>query len=158
MHFIYRGPGTDLAIAGDVIGARTEAPMTRVDGTDLFYYSTELAPDARVNYHFIRDYMEVTDPRNPRATVTEIYGADMELLFLTAPMPVSWMSMPGWEPPAHLVALGVRHFVVREKNRNFKRVTDPATITHILNAPEGRYESSIATSGHATPRRPRSRT
>ena len=37
-------------------------------------------------------------------------------------------------------ALGVRHFVLREKNRKFKRVTDPATITHILNAPEGRYE------------------
>ena len=37
-------------------------------------------------------------------------------------------------------ARGVRHFVLREKNRKFKRVTDPATITHILNAPEGRYE------------------
>ena len=103
VHFMYRGPGADLAIAGDLIGARTEAPMTRVADTDLFYYSTEVAPDARVNYHFIRDYVEITDPRNPRETVTEIFGPDMELLFLEAPMPVSWMSMPGWQAPAHLV-------------------------------------------------------
>ena len=37
-------------------------------------------------------------------------------------------------------ALGVRHFVVREKDGKFKRVTNPATITRILNAPNGRYE------------------
>ena len=37
-------------------------------------------------------------------------------------------------------ALGVRHFVVREKDGKFKRVTNPATITRILNAPNGRYD------------------
>ena len=104
VHFIYRGPGEDVALAGDIIGARIEQPMTRVAGTDLFYYSTELEPEARVNYHFIRDYEEVTDPRNPRETVTELYGPDMEVVFVEAPMPVSWVSMPRWVPPAHLAA------------------------------------------------------
>ena len=37
-------------------------------------------------------------------------------------------------------ALGVRHFVLRKPNGKFKRVTHPATITRILNAPEGKYE------------------
>ena len=104
VHFIYRGPVEDVALAGDIIGARIEQPMTRVAGTDLFYYSTELEPEARVNYHFIRDYEEVTDPRNPRETVTELYGPDMEVVFVEAPMPVSWVSMPRWVPPAHLAA------------------------------------------------------
>ena len=67
VHFLYRGPAEDMAIAGDMIGARREQHMTHVAGTDLFYYSTEVGPDARVNYHFIRDYTAVIlDPRNPR--------------------------------------------------------------------------------------------
>ena len=37
-------------------------------------------------------------------------------------------------------ALGVRHFVLREPDGKFKRVTTPATITRILNAPPGKYE------------------
>ena len=37
-------------------------------------------------------------------------------------------------------AKGVRHFVLREPDGKFKRVTNPATITRILNAPKGRYE------------------
>ena len=37
-------------------------------------------------------------------------------------------------------AKGVRHFVLREPDGKFKRVTNPATITRILNAPRGRYD------------------
>ena len=61
MHFMYLGPGEDLAIAGDLIGARFEHPMNRVADTNLFYYSADVAPRSRVNYHFIRDYEEITD-------------------------------------------------------------------------------------------------
>ena len=103
VHFIYRGTGEDLAIGGDMIGSRQESPMARVEGTDLFYYSTELEPDARVNYLFVRDYEGITDPRNPRSTTTGIYGPDMELTGNDDnPMPMSWVAMPRWRPPAHL--------------------------------------------------------
>ena len=113
MHFMYRGPGTDLAIAGDLIGARFEHPMNRVTDTDLFYYSADVAPRARVNYHFIRDYEELTDPRNDRVTTTAMYGPEMdvmtpammrrlELLPDGASMETSWTSMPGWRVPTHL--------------------------------------------------------
>ena len=37
-------------------------------------------------------------------------------------------------------ALGVRHFVLREPNGKFKRVTNPVTITRILDAPAGTHE------------------
>ena len=113
MHFIYRGPGEDLAIAGDLIGARFEHPMNRVLGTDLFYYSADVAPQARVNYHFIRDYEEFTDPRNDRVTTTATYGPEMdvmtppiiarlELLPDGGALETSWAAMPGWREPSHL--------------------------------------------------------
>ena len=103
VHFIYRGPGEDLAIGGDMIGSRQESPMARVKGTDLFYYSTKLEPDARVNYLFIRDYEEITDSRNARSTTTGIYGPDMEFTGNDDNlMPMSWVAMPHWQAPAHL--------------------------------------------------------
>jgi outer membrane protein assembly factor BamB/enterochelin esterase-like enzyme len=103
VHFLYRGPGEDLAIGGDMIGSRQESPMARVEGTDLFFYSTELEPDARVNYLFIRDFKEITDTRNPRSTTTGIYGPDMEFTGNDDNlMPMSWVAMPRWQAPAHL--------------------------------------------------------
>ena len=76
--------------------------MTRVPGTDLFYYSTEMAPDGRTNYHFFRDYEKILDPRNPRETVTTFYKADMDMWADHPEMSVSWMVMPRWEAPSHL--------------------------------------------------------
>jgi enterochelin esterase-like enzyme len=64
--FLYRGAATDAGIAGDMNGDRREDPMWRVPGTDLFWYEATLEPDARVNYHFVRDFEErLPDPRNP---------------------------------------------------------------------------------------------
>ncbi len=104
VHFLYRGPGDDLAVGGDMIGARQERSMTRIAETDLFYYSTTLEPDARVDYLFIADYEEMTDPRNPRTTETTVYIEDMEMNFLTpdAEMTMSWVAMPGWQAPSYL--------------------------------------------------------
>lgn len=103
-HFLYRGAAKDVAIGGDMIGARQERPMNRVEGTDLYYYSTDLAPDARLNYLFMKDYEEITDPLNPRTTVTTMVGKDMEMSFTGQEMPISWMAMPEWKEPAHLTA------------------------------------------------------
>ncbi len=103
VHFLYRGRGDDLAIAGDMIGHRQERPMTRVAGTDLFYYSTALEADARVSYLFIRDFAEILDPRNPRQTDTMVVKQGMEPAFNeSSVIAISWLGMPGWKPAAHL--------------------------------------------------------
>ena len=61
--WVTRGEADDVGIVGDMIGFRREDPMTRLDGTDVFYYSTRLEPDAAVTYGFIPDYGEpVPDP------------------------------------------------------------------------------------------------
>lgn len=91
VHFIYRGDATDMGISGDMIGDRREDPMKRVPGTDLFYYSIRLEPDARINYYFVKNYEEkIPDPRNSRLTYD----------FRSAPN--SWVSMPSWKEPSFL--------------------------------------------------------
>ncbi len=100
VHFVYAGEGTDLAVAGDLFGARQEQPMTRVEGTNLFYHSMPLEADARINYIFMRDYTEIIDPRNDRNTSTNMVGRDMELAFGFGPeFPMSWFAMPDWKEP-----------------------------------------------------------
>ena len=81
VNFVYRGPGDDVAVASDLFGSRQERSMQRVADTDLFVYTTQLEPDGRVNYLFIRDYEEILDPLNPRKTTTAMYGPDMEMSF-----------------------------------------------------------------------------
>ena len=100
--FLYRGPGTDLAVASDLFGARQEQAMKRVEGTDLFYHEMPLEPDARANYLFIRDYEEILDPNNARKTKTTIYGKEMEMAFSEDGMAMSWFAMPEWKAPTYL--------------------------------------------------------
>jgi len=103
VHFLYRGPGSDIAIGSDIFGARQESDMTRIAGTDLFYKSVTLEPDARVNYMFIRDFEDhIVDSRNPRKTKSEVYGREMEMNFGGPEMDMSWMSMPKWQAPTFL--------------------------------------------------------
>jgi outer membrane protein assembly factor BamB len=96
--FLFRGAATDAGIAGDMIGDRREDPMWRAPGTDLFWYEATLEPDARVNYHFVRDFEErFPDPRNP----WRVPGPRLRAL---GPMPdeQSSLAMPGWRAPDHL--------------------------------------------------------
>lgn len=102
VHFVYRGPAADVALAGEMFGARWEEPMIRVDGTDLFYYTLELEPDARLSYVLIEDFREIPDPRNPRRTTTQILTRDMEMSFSGEEYEMSWLAMPKWRRPAHL--------------------------------------------------------
>jgi enterochelin esterase-like enzyme/outer membrane protein assembly factor BamB len=98
--FLYRGPGEDMAIAGDLIGERREDPMQRVPGTDLFWYEARLDPDARVSYQFVRDHDErLPDPRNPRRAPGSRFAP-------SGPQRVelSSLEMPAWRPPDHLRA------------------------------------------------------
>ncbi|HET9317762.1 MAG TPA: PQQ-binding-like beta-propeller repeat protein, partial [Vicinamibacteria bacterium] len=90
VEFLYRGPGKDLGIASDVIGARAQRPMSRLEGTDFFYWTARVRPGARLTYRFVRDLDEnVPDPRNPRKEPGQ--GGDM-----------SWFAMPGWQEPTFL--------------------------------------------------------
>ena len=90
VHFVYRGEAEDVGIVGDMIGFRREDPMTRVPGTDLFYYSSRLEQDAAVTYGFIPNYEDtVADPRNSK-TSEGLFGK------------VSWFAMPSWQEPDYL--------------------------------------------------------
>jgi enterochelin esterase-like enzyme/outer membrane protein assembly factor BamB len=91
--FLYRGPAQDVGIVGDMIGYRREDPMTRIDGTDLFHYTTRLEPDAAVAYGFIVDYADepVVDSLNPQSGES-LFGE------------VSWLTMPAWRGPDFLEA------------------------------------------------------
>ena len=90
VEFLYRGPGKDLGMTSDVIGARAQRPMSRVEGTDFFYWTARVRPGSRLSYRFVRDLDEnVPDPRNPRKEPGT--GGDM-----------SWFAMPGWQEPSFL--------------------------------------------------------
>lgn len=89
VHFLYRGDAQDVSLAGDLIGSRLEEPMHRVPGTDLFYFSARLEPDARVAYNFIRDFDEtLTDPWNDRVAKGRFEDQ-------------SWVTMPRWRAPSY---------------------------------------------------------
>lgn len=99
--FLHRGKANDVGIAGDMIGDRREDPMSRVEGTDLFWYETTLEPDARVSYHFVRDFEErFPDPRNPWRVPAPASGT-----IGAFPEEQSSLAMPAWRPPDHLVEL-----------------------------------------------------
>ncbi len=92
VHFVYRGPATDMALVSDVTGYRVEQPMFRLAGSDLFYYSTYLEPDARVAYRFTKNFQErVLDSlnSNPSSRLT-LFGES------------SVLAMPKWVEAKHV--------------------------------------------------------
>jgi enterochelin esterase-like enzyme/outer membrane protein assembly factor BamB len=96
--FIYRGPGADLGLAGDLIGERRELPMQRVEGTDLFWRALRVESDVRVSYQFVRDYEErIPDPLNPRRAASLRLGPGGP-----SKIEVSSLEMPAWKPPSFL--------------------------------------------------------
>ncbi len=97
VHFLYRGDAQDMGIVGDMIGQRVQAPMTRVGGTDLYFYSHQLRPAARISYRLVRNLDEMlVDPLNPRQELGPGAGRG------SAPEMHSWVNMPGWQAPAFL--------------------------------------------------------
>jgi outer membrane protein assembly factor BamB/enterochelin esterase-like enzyme len=100
--FLYHGAANDLAVGSELIGVGLEAPMQRVEGTDLFWHAMKVTPDTRATYRLIRDYEEILDPRNPRTTATTLLGADMEFSFSGEDGEMSWFAMPGWKAPKYL--------------------------------------------------------
>lgn len=109
VHFVYRGSGEDVAVASDIFGARQERKMTRLSGTDFFYYALELPKDQRANYAFLVDYQMQLDPRNSSRTITSsVYAGEMEFAVRLSgadPLKMNWFSMNGWREPAFLKAI-----------------------------------------------------
>lgn len=100
VHFVYRGPGREVEIEGDLFGYDNDQPMNHVPGTDVFYFSMRLEPGTRVTYSFVRDFEEPIplDPLNPSTIVVE--GNP----YVTTPREASVLELPGWVAPRHLDA------------------------------------------------------
>ncbi len=86
VHFVYRGEANDVGIVGDLLGFRREDPMVHVPGTDLFYYSMRVEPNAAATYGFIVDFAEeaIPDPLNDNPA-SGLFGD------------VSFLAMPRWK-------------------------------------------------------------
>jgi enterochelin esterase-like enzyme len=89
--FLYRGPASLVALAGDMNGWTPSEAFTQVSGTNLFYLSREYELDARLDYKFVlNDKDWIFDPMNPRRLAGGL-GAN------------STFAMPGYAPPPELV-------------------------------------------------------
>ena len=93
--FLWRGEAQDVAVAGDMIGIRREEAMRRLEGTDLWWWSTTLDPHARISYLFFVDYVPTPDPTHDHRALSTVIGPDMNWN-RGEPMEVSWFAMPQW--------------------------------------------------------------
>ncbi len=91
VHFVYRGEVDDIALSANFLPFREEVPMDRIAGTDVYFKSFNLDPEAVWEYRFHLDYGEevVADPANPHP-IGSLVG------------PASELRMPRWPVPAHL--------------------------------------------------------
>lgn len=65
--FLYRGGGSDIAIAGHMNGWSEQRDfLSRVADTDLFYFCGEYPVDSRIEYKLVVDGKPIHDPFNPR--------------------------------------------------------------------------------------------
>jgi enterochelin esterase-like enzyme/outer membrane protein assembly factor BamB len=89
-HFVYRGQAEDMAIMGDMFDLGQQVQMFRVPDTDLYYYTIEVEPDARLNYRFFKNFEQpMIDPLNS-VNAGGFLGRFSEL------------AMPKFKRPAHL--------------------------------------------------------
>lgn len=140
VHFVYQGDNKDVAIGGDLFGARQEQGMHRLAETNLFYYSTQLDPDAMVAYLFILDYKDmIADPKNPNKTETTMLGKDMEMSFGPDSQPMSWVAGPKWAPPAFVGKSGDKKGAMAE--HSFESKTLEGKVVVQVYTPHGYSDS-----------------
>ncbi len=90
VHFLYQGQAKDVVLYGDMVGIEFDQPLTRLAGTNLYYYATRIDPRARLNYGYIVDF----DKRTIDSLNTH-HGAEPS-------GEVSYLEMPQYTEPAHL--------------------------------------------------------
>ncbi|QDU69121.1 alpha/beta hydrolase-fold protein [Engelhardtia mirabilis] len=85
--FLYRGPATSVAVAGDHNGWSPDAaPLRRLEPLDLWLRQERFASDARLDYKFVVDGTDwILDPANPSVQWSG-FG------------PNSQLAMPDYEP------------------------------------------------------------
>jgi enterochelin esterase-like enzyme len=83
--FLYRGEADSVSVTGVHTGWRpgSEAALTRLAGTDIWWRIETFPEDARIDYKLVVDGEQVLDPANP---VTQMSGFG----------PNSSLAMPGW--------------------------------------------------------------
>lgn len=64
--FLYVGSEEQVSIAGDFSGWGTKINMTKIEGTELWFYTRSFALDARFEYKIIAGEQWILDPLNPR--------------------------------------------------------------------------------------------
>ncbi len=68
--FVWRGEADEVHLRHFIFGLPSSRPLTRIDGTDLWYYATEIPAGSRFEYKFdvVRgeDHQWVMDPLNPK--------------------------------------------------------------------------------------------
>lgn len=60
----YKGLCENVSVISDITGWDELLPMTKLNGTDLYYIKLELEPDARIQYQLIADDSVLCDPNN----------------------------------------------------------------------------------------------
>ncbi|MDP6037920.1 MAG: hypothetical protein QGG64_05170, partial [Candidatus Latescibacteria bacterium] len=91
VHFVYRGEADEVSMTGDHVGRRFDQPLHRIEGTDFFYYSFHLEPDARITYRYTLNIQQrKQDPLNPKSIPSLYFNR------------ASWFGMPKWKAPHHL--------------------------------------------------------
>lgn len=93
--FLWHGEAASVGVLGDMGEWAETLPLTRIDGTDLWYRRFALEPDARLEYLFMVDedsegfgaeLLGTPDPRNPNRVLSG-FG------------PFSELAMPGYDYP-----------------------------------------------------------
>jgi outer membrane protein assembly factor BamB len=91
VHFVYRGPATDIAVSSAIWDPQREFPLRQLADTGFFYRTMKVEPIARFQYAFRFDLERLgPDPLNPR-WVEQMPGLRM-----------SELTPPGWQDPAWL--------------------------------------------------------
>ncbi len=106
--FLWHGEAQDVGIASEMLGMRNEVPMARLEGTNLWWWQTNVDARARMAYNFIVDFEPTVDPRNPRRDLSAILGPHLGWVHLETGefLERSWFRMPqGPVDPAYLEAL-----------------------------------------------------
>ncbi len=80
VYYVYQGTATSVNIPGDANNWLKEAyPMTKLSGTNFWYYEAEYEPDARLDYQYVINRTTwILDPLNPNK-VSGGFGPNSEL-------------------------------------------------------------------------------
>lgn len=140
--FLYRGPEQKVTLWCDLPGVKN-SDFTRIEGTDLHYFTRELERDARMDYKFILDGGPwVLDPANPRTT-EGAFGVSSQF----------WM--PEYTPPDIEFRDGIAHGTLEELEWNSERLGNSRTVKICLpadyravHAAHARYPSLYVHDGH----------